>query len=182
MGFLANIGNSIGGWMAGPQSAEAAARSSMGWGAAATGAATAGALLQGVGQFQQSQHAAKVMGQNAAQARLEGQVAESALKGKTTAAVESAKAEQAANGVEVSSKSAEAVRGAIAQQGALDAALLHYKAQSEAFADQAQAALYKKAGTGALVRGVANADATFLSGASSLADKWSAYKRGIGGY
>lgn len=177
MGFLSNWGAAVGQNFAGPATAASAAQRSLQWGTLATGANVAGSLIGGIEGLQQGQYAASVMGRNAATARREGQIAETGQKMRTTAAVSSAKAEQAASGIDVNSKSAVAVRDAIQTQGAMDAALIHYKAASEAYADETQAALYKKAGRAALAKGVAGAGLSFLSGASSLSDKWMQYQR-----
>jgi len=177
VGFLGNWGAAVGQNFAGPATAQAAAQRSLAWGTLATGAQVAGNLAQGVEGLRAGQYAASVAGKNAARARLEGQIAESGQKMRTTAAVSEAKAAQAGNGIDVNSKSAVAVRDAIATQGAMDAALIHYKAASEAYADEAQAALYKKAGRASLAKGVAGAGLSFLSGANSLSDKWLQYQR-----
>lgn len=177
MGFLSQWGAQVGENFAGPATAQAAAQRALQWGTLSTGANVAANLFGGVEGLQSAQYSAGVAGRNAARARAEGQIAESAEKGKTTAAVASTKAEQAASGIDVSSKSAEAVRNAIASQGAMDAALIHYRAATEAFQDETQAALFKRAGRMALAKGVAGAGQSFLSGAASLSDKWQQFQR-----
>ncbi len=173
MGTLSNLGASLSQAFA---PAGTSAPATLGWGAAATGLAASSQILSGIADMQQANYASKVAGTNAGKARIEGQIAESALKGKYTQLGAEQKVAQAANGIEVESGSAQRVRQATADIGAMDAALLHYKAASEAFGYETEAALYKKAGKAALGKGVAGAGLSILGGASSLADKWATYK------
>src|SRR5882757_2857353 len=133
-------------------------------------------LLSGIGQAQQYGYAAKVAGQNAEAALSAGQQAESASKMKYGALGAEQKATQAANGIQVTSGSAEAVRHSTEEIGAMDAALIHYNAARQAFGESTQASLYKSAAKGALVKGVTGAATSFLGGASALSDKWLQYK------
>lgn len=177
MGFLAPTGAAIGQAFAPTATAAATAQSALGWGTFSTAANVTGDLLSGIAAGQQANFAAKVAGQDAFAARAAGQYEESAAKGRTTAAVASAKAAQAANGVSVDSGSAENVRGAIQRFGDLDAAMIHYNAARQAYADEAQAGLYKMAGRNAAVGSLFKAGSSFLTGARSLSDKWLAYQR-----
>lgn len=176
MGFLSTLGAGIGSAVAPAASAAGTAGASLGWGTLATGANAMGNLLQGVGQAQQYGYAAKVAGQNSEAALSAGQQAESASKMKYGALEAEQKATQAANGIQVTSGSAEAVRHSTEEIGAMDAALIHYNAARQAFGESTQASLYKSAAKGALVKGVANAATSFLGGANALSDKALQYK------
>lgn len=150
---------------------------SMKWGALSTGLEMGAEALQGIGGYQQARYAASLAREGAANTRAAGQYEESAIKGKTTRLVAEQKVAQAANGIDVNSGSAVAVRDATQDVGDLDAAMVHFNAMREAFGLDAQAALYKKAGTNSLIKGALGATSSFLSGASSLSDKWQAYKQ-----
>lgn len=176
------LGSQIGQSFAGTGTAEQLAQRSLGWGALATGIDISSNVASGVAGFQQAQYAAKVAGQNAAAIRQAGQYEESAVKGKFTRLEASQKVAQAANGIDVNSRSAESVRDATAEIGAMDAAMIHYNASREAFGEEAKASLYKRAGAGALAGGLVRAGGSFLSGASSLSGRWLAYKNNVPGY
>ncbi len=172
MGFLAQAGGQIGQAWAGA----APAADSMRWGSLATGLDVSGDLLSGVGKYQQAQYAAKVQSEGAAATRLAGQEAESAAKGRTTRTVAEQRAAFAANGISLDSSVVENVTGATERVGALDAAMIHYNAAREAYGEEAQASLLKRAGRNALVGSALEAGSSFLGGASSLSDKWRAYQ------
>lgn len=176
MGFLNNIGETLGAGFAGPGTADALARRSLGLGALATGLDMSAQVAQGVEAYSANQYRAKLLGEAAGSTRLAGQYAESALKGRFTRLEADQKVAQAANGIDVNSTSAQAVRQATADVGAMDAAMLHYNAAREAFGYEESAALARRAGTNALVKGAVGAGVTFLGGASSLADKWRTYQ------
>jgi len=177
MGFLANVGAQIGEAFSPPATAQGTAGASLGWGTLATGANVGAQLAEGIGGAQRYEYAAKVAGQNAQAALTAGQEAESASKMKYGALEAEQKAAQAANGIQVTSGTAEAVRRSTEAVSAMDAALIHYNAARQAFGEQTQASLYKQAATGSLIKGALNAGVSFLSGAESLSDKALAYRR-----
>ncbi len=182
MGMLADTGAQLGGMFAGPQDAASLARRSMGYGALATGLDVGANIGAGIGAVQQSQFAAKNLSLQAQAVRDAGQYEESAVKSKFTRIEAAQKVAAAANGIDINSKSAEAVRRATADVGAMDAAMVHFNAAREAYGLTEQAGLLKRAGVAGAVKGVAGAATSFLSGASSLSDKWLAYKRNVPGY
>jgi len=177
MGFLANVGAQIGEAFAPAATAGGTAGASLGWGTLATGANIGANLAEGIGSAQRYDYAAKVSGQNAQAALLAGQQAESASKMKYGALEAEQKATQAANGIQVTSGSAEAVRHSTEEISAMDAALIHYNAARQAFGEETQASLYKTAAKGSLIKGALNAGVSFLSGVESLSDKALAYRR-----
>lgn len=177
MGALGNIGTDVGQWMAGGTGASSLAERSMAWGALATGLDVGANVAQGVEGFMRGRYMAGVAKEGAEAARYAGGVAESAVKARTTRTIAEQKVAQAANNVDVGSRTAESVRQATADVGALDAAMIHYNTAREAYGLEEQANLLKRAGTGALIKGAVGAGVSFLSGANSLADKWLAYQR-----
>lgn len=177
MGILQQSGAALGSWYAGPGTALSSAQSSLEWGALATGLDVGANIAAGIEGAQAMAYRAKLAREGAGATRLAGQAAESAVKADTTRTVAAQRAAQAASGVDVDSKSAEAVRDATAQVGALDAAMIHYNAAREAYGLDASAAMYKRAGRSALVKGAVGAGLSFLGGARSLGDKWDAYRR-----
>ncbi len=182
MGTLSEMGAGIGQQWAGGTDAASLARRSMGYGALATGLDVGANIGAGIGAVQQSQYAAKNLNQQSEAVRRAGQYEESAVKGKFTRLEATQKVTQAASGIDTNSKSAVAVRDATADIGAMDAAMVHFNAAREAYGLEKQASLIKRAGAYGAVRGVAGAATSFLSGASSLSDKWLAYKRNVPGY
>ncbi len=174
MGVLANLV---------PSTAAGAADASMRYGALGTGLGMAGSVVQGIGGLQQGLFAARIAKQNALAALRAGQSAESMSKMKYGALEAEQKAAQAANGVQVDSGSPAAVRASTAALSNIDAAMIHYNAAREAFGERVQGELDKKAGVNALIGGVLGAGNDFLSGASSLSDKWARYRNaGVEGY
>lgn len=176
MGALSGIGAQTGAMFAGAGTAEELARRSLGWGALATGLDVGANIGAGVEGYMRGKYGAKVLEGNADAVRRAGIYEESAAKASTTRTVAAQKVAQAANGIEVDSGSALAVRDATQAIGDLDAAMIHYNAQREAFGLDVDAAMMKRAGTSALVRGGVGAVGSFLSGASALSDKWARYK------
>jgi len=149
----------------------------------ATGLSAAGSLLGGISGFQQSRYAADQAEINANLARTTGQREEEASKLKYGALGAEQKAAQAANGIDVDSGSAVAVRDSTAAVGALDAAMIHYKAARSAFGYEAQAKLDRAAAIGSLVKGTLGAGNSLLGGSNSLSEKWDAFKTaGVKGY
>ncbi len=176
MGFLSGIGTQLAQGMGGLNAASAA-QQSLGWGTFGTGASAAGALLEGIGGLQQAQFASKVSGEAAGAARVAGQQEESASRMKYGGLEAEQKVAQAANGIEVGSGSAEAVRAATQGFSDMDAALIHYNAAREAYGLREQASIDRKVGDLSLLRGVSKASNTLLAGASSLSDKWQMYRQ-----
>ncbi len=181
MGTLAGIGGQLGQYMAGAGTAGSLASRSLGWGALATGVDVAANTALGIEGFQQGQYRSDTLRQAAGDVRLAGQIEESASKARYTRLGAEQKVAQAANGIQVDSGSAEAVRDSTAAVGAMDAAMIHYNAMREAFGMDVEANLAKRAGRTALIQGAAGAGVSFLSGTRSLGDKWLQYKRNIGG-
>lgn len=177
MGALSNMGAQAGSMFAGSGSAEELARRSLGWGALATGLDVGANIGAGVEGYMRGKYGASILRSNAQAVRAAGQYEESAAKAGTTRTVAEQTVAQAANGIDVGSGSALAVRDATEAIGAMDAAMIHYNAQREAFGLDVEANLLKRAGTSALVRGGVGAAGSFLSGASALSDKWAAYRR-----
>lgn len=177
MGFLQGLGQSIGAAFAPAATAQGAAGASPGWGTLATGVNAGANIAAGIGGLEENQFKAKVAGMNAEAALRAGTLAEQSSKLKYGALEAEQKVAQAANGVQVGSGSALAVRESTERISAMDAALIHYNAARQAFGEAAQAQAYKAAGVGALAKGLSGAATSFLSGANSLSDKWLAYQR-----
>ncbi len=174
MGMLSELGQNPA-WGAG--TAQGLAQRSLGYGALATGLDVGANVAAGVEAYNAASYGSKVLREGAGQVRLAGQIEEGEVKSQFTRLEAQQKVAQAANGIDVDSKSAVAVRDATARIGALDAAMVHYNAAREAYGLDTQAALTKRAGTSAAVRGVAGAGLSFLSGSRALGEKWNAYKQ-----
>lgn len=159
-------------------------------GAVGTAATAAGDIASGIGQSQlysyQSQVAlnnAAIERENARNAIAAGSFEESVSRLHTGQVLASQKVAYAANGIDVSIGSPTQVHDSTARMGALDAALLHYNAsrtaaglEQQAANDESQAGVYKMAASNAKTAGYAKAATSILSGASSLANKWSQYQ------
>lgn len=176
MGALGNLGAQTGAMFAGAGTAEELARRSLGWGSLATGLDVGANIGAGVEGYMRGKYGAKVLKGNAQAVRAAGQYEESAAKAGTTRTIAEQTVAQAANGIDINSGSAVAVRDATQAIGDLDAAMIHYNAQREAFGLDVDAAMMKRAGASALVRGGVGAAGSFLSGASALSDKWARYQ------
>lgn len=176
MGFLNQVGGAIGSAFSPPATALGAAQESMNLGTIATGVNAVAPIISAVGSKQQADFQANIADQNAQAALLAGQEAGSASKMRYGALEARQKVAQAANGVQVNSGSALATRQSTEEISNMDAALIHYNAAREAYAQSTQASLDRAAGKGAIARGVLGAGASFLSGAQSLSDKWLQYK------
>lgn len=171
-------------------SASTAANSSINWGVGAGALGASGALLQGIGGYQQAAFQASVARtnagietQNAEQAQTAGAYEEGVSKLKTGQAITDQKAQQAASGVDVNVGSPVAVRETTANVGALDAAMIHYNAarQSQASLTQAasykaQAGLDKAVGYGELASGGFKAADSILGSARSIGSKYAQYQ------
>ncbi len=178
MGFLANAGQGIGAAFAGGDAtAGGLASRSLSAATLSTGLNITGDLLAGLGGFQQERFAAGMARQNATAALEAGQYEESASKMKYGALEGRQLAEQGASGLQVSGGSATAVRHSTEEIGGLDALAIRFNAARQAYAENAQAALDEKAAVGALGKGALSAGASFLSGASSIGDKYLGFRR-----
>jgi hypothetical protein len=177
MGFLNELGADIGKAFAPTATASGAAAQSLGYGTIATGVNVASQVMAGIGGLQQAQFQSKVASSNAAAALAAGQEAESASKMKYGALEGEQKVAQAANNVQVDSGSALKTRLSTEAVSSMDAALIHYNAAREAYAQSTEASLDRAAGQGALMKGVLGAGTSFLSGAQALSDKWLQFKQ-----
>jgi hypothetical protein len=177
MGFdPASMGANIGKAFSPVATAGGAAGQSLGYGTVATGVNVAANISQGLGGLEQANFQSKVASGNASAALLSGQEQESASKMKYGGLEAKQVVSEAANGVQVRSGSAQAVVNSTEQVSQMDAALIHYNAARQAYGDQLQATVDKKAGQGALAKGVFGAGTSFLSGAQGLSDKWLQYQ------
>lgn len=176
-------------------SAAQTAQGSLAWGGLGTGIGAVGGLLSGLGGYQEAMYRARVaqnnaviLQQNAAAAQMAGQYEGSASLMRTGKLVGQEKAAQAANGVDVNVGSPAAVRAGTQEIGAMDAAMIHYNAQRQAFAEQTEAAAEKaqaradEAGAvGNLALGGFKAATTLIGGATSLGSKWAQQQLSFGG-
>lgn len=176
MGILNQAGAELGQAFSPSATASGAAASSLGLGTLATGVNVGAQVAAGIGGLQQANFAAKVASGNASAALLAGQEAESASKMKYGGLEAQQVVAQAANGVQVREGSAAKTVASTEAISSMDAALIHYNAARTAYGESMQAMVDKKAGQGALVKGIFGAGASFLSGAQSLSDKWLQYK------
>lgn len=191
MGVLAPIGMALmpavtsmmGGAAA---SAATAGAASIGASALGTGMGVAGSLLSGVSSFEQGMfqaHLASYNEQLAAarqgQVLQAGQIAQSEQLMKTGKEVGAAKAAQAAGNIDIGTGSASAVQAGIEAAGKYDAATLRYNMASQVYGegqqrltDRLQATADKTGAWAGLLGGIMGAGSSFMSGASSIADKW----------
>ncbi len=177
---LAGMGAGFGGWAAGNPSAAGLAGNSLGLQTIATGTSALGNLFEGIGGYQEASYASQVMRQNAQQALEAGQNAEEQAKLHYGAFESRQKAAQASSGVGVNSSSALAVRRSTEEVGAMDEAVIHYNAARQAYGENVQAGLLKRAAGGALTRGIMGAGASLLGGAAALSDKSLSYRLAFG--
>lgn len=180
MGFLTNGWQGVAQGFAGQPDAASLAQRSLQWGSASAGLATAAPFAQALAQRQFYDTQASIADEGAQATRLAGSYQESALKSKFTQLGAAQEAAQAANGIEVGSGSAQRVRQATANTGALDAAMLHYNTMREAMGLSETARYDRAAGNQALIGGLLNTGGTFLSSAASLSDKWLRYQQDFG--
>lgn len=176
MGILQEAGGALGAAFSPAATAGGAAAQSLGLGTVATGINAVAPLISASGQKSQADFAASVADQNAQAALLAGQTAGSASKMKYGALEAEQDVSQAANGVQVDSGSALKTRQSTEAISSMDAALIHYNAEREAYGQSTQATLDRAAGKGAIAKGVLAAGTSLLSGAQSLSDKWLQYK------
>lgn len=193
MGFLAAaipLIASAGSSLLGMGTAAGAASSALSTGAISTGLNVGASLLGGLDASKQHGYAAEVARKNAALSRLSaqdartaGSYAESVARMKSGKLGAAQKASFAANGIDVASGSVQDVMASSAAMGELDALAIRYNAEREAYGQdiqtanlEAQAKMSKKASRNSLLKGVIGGASSFISGASSLSDKWAAYK------
>lgn len=156
-----------------------------------------GAAASGYSQYKQSQfqaHVAKnnaiISANNADAARLAGSEAESAKRLETGRRVGGALAAQGASGVDVSYGSPSEYRGALVNEGELDALTIRHNAASSAlgFAQQSagfssESSMSRRAGAAALAGAAVNIGASYIGGASSVSSKYASYKQqGVPGF
>lgn len=176
MGALSQIGQGMATNASSGTDPASLARASMGYGAAGTLLGTTGSVLEGLGGFQQAKYAAGVSEQNRIAALSAGQEAEVASKLKLGTYAHEQITDAAGRGVGVSSGAVRNVVETTRGMSAFDAAILHYNAMREATQAGAEAALQKRAATGALASGLIKADTSFLGGAQALSQKWLQFK------
>lgn len=183
-------GSAAAGGAAAAGSAAAAASSSLSLGTLATGLSTVGGVLGAVQSYQSGMFQSKLasynekLAQGNTRASLEaGQNAEEIKRMQTGKLIGSEAAATAASGIDVNSGSPTAVRQATAQAGEMDALNIRYNAarqaygySQEAFSDYLQSKADQESAVSGLVGGLFKAGGSFLSGASSLTDKWLQYQ------
>lgn len=186
--FAAGGGASLGGGLA--ASAAGAAGSSLSLGALSTGLSTVGGLASAVGTYQQGMFQSKIAtynaqlaDQNRQAALTAGQNSEQLKRMQTGKEVGAEAAAQAAGGTDVAGGSNEAVRSATQTAGDFDALNIRYNAarsaygySQEAFSNMLQAKSARTSAVSGLVGGIFKAGSSFVSGASSLTDKWLQYQ------
>lgn len=177
MGILSTAGAAIGQAFAPPATAAGEAGASLGMGTLSTGVNVVGNVLEGIGGYQQAQYQSKLAAANAVNATLAGQTAEESSKLRYGGLAAEQKTATAANGVQVDSGSAARAVQSTQEIGGLDAAMIHYNALKEAYGLEAQAGVDKTVARNSLVSGGFKAATSFISGASSLSDKWLQYQR-----
>ena len=165
--------------------------SALNWGATSTAVQSAGAFISGVGQAQEQGYRAQVaannsriMQANAGATLAAGEYAEAADKLKTGQFISAQKAQQGANGLDVSGVSQTAVRTSAATVGAMDAAMIHYNAQRAAYGQEQEAAtlaaqskLDRMGAEGDLEMGALKATSTLIGGAASVGAKYAGWQQ-----
>jgi len=144
------------------------ARAAQGSSLLSTGLDAIGDVAARIGRAQSygySQSAAQI---NANSALAAGYVNEEAEKIKTGQLLSEQNAQQASSGFDVASSSFRGQRASTAALGALDAAMIHYNAQREAYGYQVQAAGYKAAKENQLLGAIGDVGKSLVSGATAL--------------
>ena len=144
------------------------ARASQGQSLLSAGLSAVGDIASRLGKAQQYGYAQQAAEQNAASALAAGQVNEEAEKIKTGQLASEQVAAEASSGLDVSSGSFQNVNRSTKMLGALDAAMIHYNAQREAYGYNAQAAGFKLAKTNQLIGAVGDVSKSLLTGANAL--------------
>lgn len=178
MGDLASgVGSLLGGTGSG------SSMLSMGLDVLGTGLSVAGGLKGASEDAAAYRHRAMLAREGADQTLIAGNIAEGNKKAETTRRVQEQDVAYAANGLERGSGTPGRVMAATQMAGDIDAAMMHYDAMREAFGLDMEADLYEKAAKNAKKKGKYDALGSLLSGASSLAGKWSTFKQSgaIGG-
>lgn len=163
MGFLASAGGS--------------AAASLGLEVLGTGLQIFGGLKKGKEDAAAYRFQAEQSAEAATATRVANNYNEGLKKAEYTRLIADQTVAQAANGVEVAGGSAQRVRQATADVGAMDAAMMHYNAMREAYGYDMEAELYRKAAKNAKSAAKIGAVQTLLSGATSLASKWGSFKQ-----
>lgn len=165
--------------------AATAGQAALALGTVATGVSAVGAGVSAYSSYRQAQYQSQVASMNAkisaqnAQSSLEEGAAQASIERTNTGRrIAGALAAQGANGVDTSFGSPAELRGALLNEGNLDAATISYNASRRAlgFATQsagyvADAANYKATAGNSIVSGIVGVGSTLLSGASSLSGK-----------
>lgn len=160
------------------------------------GISAAGSVAQGKAQSNAARYQAQVaknnatiMEQNATYATQAGQAAALNESQKGAVRLASTKARQAANGIDINTGSAVAVRAGEAETGRLDtlttahnALITAYGYRTQATNDTAQAGLDEATARNAKLAGYLDAGAGLLGNASSLAGKWGSLQQPSGAY
>lgn len=192
------IGAALGSTFAGAAGATAAsaASSALSLGGISTALSTAGGVLSGISAYQQGMFQKSVAEQNEQislqnqRTALEaGNTQESLQRLRTGQMVGREVAGAAAQGIDVGTGSPLAVQAATKLGGDMDALMIRYNAARQAYGYTVQADQFKdqatiagRAAVGGLVSGLFQAGSSFLSGSSSLADKWLNAKLNVPGF
>lgn len=199
MGFLnpvwngaASVGSSLGASMnaAFTPNAQTGAASSLAGQVTATGLSMTGEALSGLGalgtglyQAKVGDNNARILEANAKAALIAGSDEESRYRISAGQLKGSQKAALAANGIDVASPVAQDIARSSDAVANTDAAVIRYNAEREAYAGRiaassakANANISRALGVNALASGLFKAGSSFISGASSLSDKWSQFK------
>ena len=159
-----------------------------------TAVSAGGAVLGGIAQSNAASYQAKVAENNAQIAKQNATYAlEAGNEKEQQAGLRAAeeggivKTSLAANNVDVNMGSAAAAQASTRTVGAMEAAMIHYNAAREAYGHQvqavglqSQAALYRRAGLGALEEAGYKSASTIIAGASSLSSKAAQYGLAFG--
>lgn len=182
MGFLAAIPAAFGAVAAGTATA---AQAAIAVGTVATVAGAGSTAYGAYSDMQQAKFQSQVAKNNAKTSELnrqselmDGAAQESMARTETGRRIAGALAAQGANGLDVNFGSPAELRGALQNEGDLDAMTIRYNATKRAlgFSTQASGFLvesqgYKQAAKSAGIGGAFEVGSTFISGASSLANK-----------
>jgi hypothetical protein len=170
--------------------AQGAANDSFAWSKAATGLSAAGDVFGGIGGYQLANYQAavaannaKIMQQNAESSYQAGDYEQQVQGLKTSQVIGAQRAGYGASNIDVNVGSPTNVEQSTRLVGAMDQAMIRFKAAKEAAGYQlaaasetAQSKLDQMAGTGALVGGLFKAGSSIIGGASSLAGRYAQWQ------
>lgn len=176
MGALSGLGQGIATGFGGAQNPAALAQTSMGYGAAGTLLGTAAPIFQSISTIQQANYSATIDRLNAQAANAAGDQAVEASKIKYGTLVSQQRADAAGNGVGVNSENVQNIQRGTRAFGALDAAILHYNAQREAYGALSAETQEKSVAANAPFAALYGAGANFLGNASSLSSRWAQFQ------